>query len=126
MDLNSTVLWGRVTREPEVWTGPSGVTVASLTLASNYRYNDKAGQQKSETAYVDCVVFGPPAEWVREHHRGEPVLVSGRLRTAQWEQEGKKCYKLELVVNTITFPQRSDNVPQPGMARAETEKAVPF
>jgi single-strand DNA-binding protein len=126
MDLNSTVLWGRLTREPEVRTGASGVTVANFTLASNYRYNDKAGQQKAETAYLDCVVLGPPAEWVREHHCGEPVLVSGRLRTVQYEQQGRKCYKLELVVNTITFPQRSGNAPQPGMAMAETEKAVPF
>jgi single-strand DNA-binding protein len=126
MDLNTTVVWGRLTRDPEVRVGPSGVNVANFTLDSHYSYNDKAGQKKEEVTFLACIAFGAAADGVREHHRGEPALVSGRLRTVQREYEGRKYSKIELVVSTVTFPQEPEKTLPPAAATAETEKAVPF
>jgi len=51
MDLNKTMIIGRLTRDPEVKTTPNGATVTSMSLATGYSWKDQSGnkQEKTET-----------------------------------------------------------------------------
>ncbi len=130
-DINTTTLCGRLVRDPEVRR--NGNVWATCTVASNRRY--KSGESvQEEVAYVSCVLFGKPAEWIAEHKRGEQIIVTGRLRTASWEKNGEKQSRLELVVDQVQFLSRSTNSGfATGGAKREDEpmpdevkKAVPF
>lgn len=101
-DINNAVVGGRLTRDPELRRGNSGVPWATFTIAANHRYKTSDGERE-EVAFLNCVMFGKPAEWASEHKRGDHVVVCGRLRTTSWESDGKPHSRLELVVQDFRF-----------------------
>lgn len=98
---------GRLVREPEIRFGASGVAVASITIAVNRRWKAKSGEIQEEAAFVPAVVFGKPAEWTKDHRKGESVVVSGHLRTDSWQREGTTHSRLVLIVDDIQFVERN-------------------
>lgn len=102
--FNQVTLMGNLTRDPEVRQIPSGQSVCSFSLALNRSYKDKDGNWQEATDYVDVVAWGPLGERVAQYvTKGRPVLVSGRLQSRQWEQDGQKRNKVEVVANDVTF-----------------------
>lgn len=102
--FNQVVVMGNLTRDPDLRQIPSGQSVTSFSLALNRSYKDKDGNWQEATDYVDVVAWGPLGERVAQYvTKGRPVLVSGRLQSRQWEQEGQKRSKLEVVANDVTF-----------------------
>jgi single-strand DNA-binding protein len=97
---------GRLVRDSEIRFSSSGIAVASITIAANRRWKSKSGEIEEETAFVPCVVFGPPAEWTKEHRKGESLIVAGHLRTDSWQREGTAHSRLILVVDEIQFVER--------------------
>lgn len=97
-DINNLVIGGRLVRDPELRRGNSGASWTTFSVASNHRYGDK-----DEVAFLSCVAFGKPAEWCAEYHKGDHVVVCGRLRTTSWESDGKPHSRLELVVQDFRF-----------------------
>ena len=95
---------GNLTRDPELRQIPSGQSVCSFSLALNRSYKDKDGNWQEATDFVDVVAWGPLGERVAQYlTKGRPVLVSGRLQSRSWEQDGQKRSKLEVVANDVTF-----------------------
>jgi single-strand DNA-binding protein len=95
---------GNLTRDPELRQIPSGQSVCSFSLALNRSYKGADGNWQEATDYVDVVAWGPLGERVAQYvTKGRPVLVSGRLQSRQWEQDGQKRNKLEVVANDVTF-----------------------
>lgn len=95
---------GNLTRDPELRQIPSGQSVCSFSLALNRSYKGSDGNWQEATDYVDVVAWGPLGERVSQYvTKGRPVLVSGRLQSRQWEQDGQKRSKLEVVANDVTF-----------------------
>jgi single-strand DNA-binding protein len=109
MSINLTMMVGRLTRDPELKMGRSGVTFANFCLAANRQYKDQAGEKREETAFLPCLIFGKPAEWTGTHKKGEPVAVAGRLRTESWEGDGKQHSRLVLVVESIQFFEHTNS-----------------
>lgn len=102
--FNQVVLMGNLTRDPDLRQIPSGQSVTSFSLALNRSYKDKDGNWQEATDYVDVVAWGPLGERVAQYvTKGRPVLVSGRLQSRQWEQDGQKRSKLEVVASDVTF-----------------------
>jgi single-strand DNA-binding protein len=102
--FNQVTLMGNLTRDPEVRQIPSGQSVCSFSLALNRSFKDKEGNWQEATDFVDVVAWGPLGERVAQYvTKGRPVLVSGRLQSRQWEQDGQKRNKLEVVANDVTF-----------------------
>lgn len=102
--FNQVTLMGNLTRDPEVRQIPSGQSVCSFSLALNRSYKDKDGNWQEATDFVDVVAWGPLGERVAQYvTKGRPVLVSGRLQSRQWEQDGQKRSKLEVVASDVTF-----------------------
>ncbi len=123
-DINNATVCGRLVRDPEIRS--NGNSWATFTVAANNRW-----KEREEVAFIPCIVFGPVADWCKEHRKGEQVIVSGRLRTSSWERDGQQHSRLELVVDQIQFLSRS-SVSTNGAKREadlmpeEVKKAVPF
>lgn len=102
--FNQVTLMGNLTRDPELRQTPNGQSVCSFSLALNRSYKDKTGEWQEATDYVDIVAWGPLGERVAQYlNKGRPALVSGRLQSSSWEQEGKKRTKVEVVAQDVTF-----------------------
>lgn len=101
--FNQVILMGNLTRDPDLRQIPNGQSVCSFSLALNRSY--KSGDTWQEaTDYVDVVAWGPLGERIAQYvTKGRPVLVNGRLQSRQWEQDGQKRNKLEVVANDVTF-----------------------
>ncbi len=98
---NRVILAGNLTPDPEIRYLPSGVSVASFSLAINFRYKSN-NELKEEVSFFDVVVFGKLGENCAEYlAKGRPVLVEGRLRQRRWEQEGVKRSKIEIVADGV-------------------------
>lgn len=105
--LNQVTLMGNLTRDPELRQTPSGQSVGSFSLALNRSYKNEAGEWQEATDYVDAVVWGKLAEQVSESlSKGSKALVSGRLQSRSWEQDGVKKNKLEVLATDVTFIDR--------------------
>jgi single-strand DNA-binding protein len=103
-NLNTVVLLGNLTRDPEVRYTPSGTPVATLGLAVNNRMK-QGDEWKDDPCFIDVVVFGKQAESCGEYlSKGQPVLVEGRLRYRTWEgQDGQKRSKHEVSAFRVQF-----------------------
>jgi single-strand DNA-binding protein len=102
--FNKVVLMGNLTRDPELRSIPSGQQVASFSLAVNRTWKNANGEQQEAVDYIDCNAWGKPGEIITQYmKKGSAILVSGRLQQRQWEQEGQKRSKVEIVVEDFNF-----------------------
>src|SRR4051812_23566827 len=102
--FNQVTLMGNLTRDPELRTTPNGASVCSFSLALNRSYKNAEGNWTEVTDYIDIVAWGPLGERVAQYlTKGRPALVSGRLQSRSWEQDGQKRSKVEVVANDVTF-----------------------
>lgn len=108
MNLNKVFLIGRLTSDPQIRSTPSGQAVATLGLATNRIWTNKAGARQDETEYHSVVVWGRQAEIVGQFlHRGSLVFVEGRLQTRSWQDaQGQKRKTTEIVADRIQFGPR--------------------
>jgi single-strand DNA-binding protein len=135
-DLNNVVITGRLVRDPVIRNASTGSTMGIFSIASNHCYKDKGGGFQEEVAFLPCVIFGRWTDALSRHLKGEMVLVSGRLRTESWEQDGEHRTQLGLVCDSLKFfapPASSLAIPiePPGSApigpNSEAAKqSVPF
>ena len=99
-NVNTVILIGTLTRDPELKYLPKGTAVAQVSLAINRTWSDDSGTKKEEVTFVDVDVFGRTAENVGQYMRkGSPILIEGRLRLDQWDdkQTGQKRSKLKVI-----------------------------
>ncbi|MDK2857516.1 MAG: single-strand DNA-binding protein [Verrucomicrobiota bacterium] len=136
--LNRVFLMGNLTRDPEVRYTPSGTAVGDLGLAVNESYKNKAGETVESTVFVDVEVWARQAEICAEYlYKGSPVLIEGRLKLDQWEnQQGEKRSKLRVRADRVQFlgsPKRTadtadtprEKTPPPNNTAAD-EDDIPF
>jgi len=104
--INTVVLVGNLTRDPELKSLPSGTSVCSLRVAVNDRVKDPTtGEWTEKPNYITVDVFGGQAENCANYlARGRQVAIEGRLRWREWEtQEGQKREALNVVANNVQF-----------------------
>jgi len=102
--FNQVILMGNLTRDPELRQTPNGQNVCSFSLALNRSYKGSDGNWQEATDYVDIVAWGPLGERVAQYlSKGRPCLVNGRLQSRNWEQDGQKRSKVEVVAQDVTF-----------------------
>lgn len=104
MYINKAIVYGNLTRDPELRALPSGIQVATLSVATNRVYKDKNGMKQESTDYHNVVVFGRQAETTAQYlKKGSGIFVEGRMQTRSWEQDGVKKYRTEIVADRIQF-----------------------
>ena len=104
-NYNRVILAGNLTRDPQLTVLPNNTPVCEFGLAINRRWRGQDGQNRDETCFVDCRLYGPQAETFNQYmSKGQPVLIEGRLQFQQWTtQEGDKRSKHAVVVDNFTF-----------------------
>lgn len=102
--INQVIIMGNLTRDPELRQTPNGQSVCSFSLALNRSYKDGSGEWQEMTDYVDVTAWANLGERVAQYMtKGRRCLVTGRLQSRSWEQEGQKRSKVEVVANDVTF-----------------------
>mgnify|MGYP000971246118 FL=1 len=101
--LNKVILMGRITAEPELRYTTSNTPVCSFTLAVERDYKDSEGNRQAD--FINCQAWRNTAEFVCKYFtKGQPIVVVGKIQTRTWEdQEGKKHYATEVVVDNVYF-----------------------
>ncbi|MEK7120977.1 MAG: single-stranded DNA-binding protein [Patescibacteria group bacterium] len=104
MYLNKAFVIGNLTRDPELRSLPSGMQVASFSLATNRVWKDRDGNKQEGVDYHNIVVFGRQAETVSQYlKKGSSALVEGRMQTRSWDSPEGKKYRMEIVADRIQF-----------------------
>lgn len=111
MSINRVIISGNLTRDPELRQTATGIPVLGLGVAVNdRRRNQQSGEWEDYPNFIDCTMFGARAESVsRFLSKGSKVAIEGKLRWSQWERDGQKRSKIEVIVDEIEFMSRNDN-----------------
>ncbi len=113
-NINSIVITGNLTKDPELRTTPNGTSVCKLRVAVNSRRKDGAsGEWVDKPNYFDVTVWGAQGENCANYlSKGRPVAVQGRLEWREWEaQDGSgKRQAVEIIADSVQFlGSRGDN-----------------
>lgn len=103
MSINRVCISGNLTRDPEIRSTAGGTSVMGFGVAVNERRkNAQTGEWEDYPNFVDCTLFGRRAEALERYlSKGSKVAIEGKLRWSQWESDGGKRSKLEVVVDEI-------------------------
>lgn len=114
MSINKVLITGNLTRDPELRQTASGFPVLGFGVAVNDRRKDpQTGEWKDFPNYIDCTMFGTRAQSVsRFLSKGSKVAIEGKLRWSQWERDGQKRSKIEVIVDEIEFLSSRDGAGQ--------------
>jgi single-strand DNA-binding protein len=105
-DLNKVMLIGRLSRDPQLRFLPSQSAVCDFGFAVGRKYKLASGEQKEETCFVDCTIFGKGGEIFNQYMaKGKQCYLEGRLRLDQWDDKttGQKRSKLTVIVEDFQF-----------------------
>ena len=97
-DINNVTLTGRLTRNPETTTTPSGKALCKFTLAVGRQKND-------EVDFIPVVTWNKTAEFASKYFtKGQRVGLKGEIRTRTWDDDdGRKHYATEVVADSVYF-----------------------
>ena len=100
--MNSVILVGRLTRDPELRTTPNGIATCQISLAVNGLPNQNG---ERTTDFINVVVWRRQAENVAKFcQKGSQVGVEGKIHTRSYDaNDGSKRYVTEVVANNVTF-----------------------
>lgn len=130
MYLNKAMVYGNLTRDPELKALPSGANVANMSIATNRVYNDKDGNRQEATEYHNIVVYGKQAENCAKYlSKGSGAYVEGRLETRSWDKDGVKMYRTEIVAESVKFGHRGGGEAKNDTSEVSIEddpSAIPF
>jgi len=112
MYINKAIIYGNLTRDPELKSLPSGAQVCEFGVATNRVWKDKNGSRQESVDYHNIVIFGRQAELVKQYlHKGSGVFLEGRIQTRSWDaKDGTKRYRTEIVADRIQFGPKSGAV----------------
>lgn len=116
MDLNRATIIGRVTRDPEMRTTPSGQSVTTLSVATNRTWTDNAGVKQERSEFHNCVLWGKLAEIASQYvTKGRRIYIEGRIETRDWTgQDGVKRYRTEIVSENMIMLDGAKGAGGPG------------
>ena len=87
--LNRVQLIGRLGKDPETHSTPTGKKVVNFSLAISRRWKSAEGENKEATEWVNVEAWGRVGEICQQYlHKGSLVYVEGRLQTDKYEDKG--------------------------------------
>lgn len=128
MDLNKAMIIGRLTRDPEMRTIPSGENVATFSVATGFQWKDAQGNRQERTEFHNVVAWRRLAEIIGQYlKKGSKVYIEGRLQTRSWEdQNGVKKYRTEIVTdNMIMLDSKASTASSSQPMEAPAKETVP-
>jgi single-strand DNA-binding protein len=99
--MNTTILSGRLTKDPDVRHTQDDKCIARFTLAVDRRF------KKDEADFISCVAFGKTAEFIEKYlQKGTKIIVEGRIQTGSYtDKNDKKVYTTDVVVEQVEFAE---------------------
>ena len=120
--MNKVVLVGRLTKDPELRTTPTGRNVCQFSVAVSRNFTNANGEREAD--FINCVVWDKQAEnLVKYQKKGNQIAVEGRIQTRNYDdKDGKKVYVTEILASNISFLDSKgtgatsfNNLPEPPM-----------
>ncbi len=113
MSINRVVISGNLTRDPELRSTAGGMSVLGFSVAVNdRRKNQSTGEWEDYPNFIDCTMFGARAQSLHQYlTKGAKVSVEGKLRWSQWERDGQKRSKIEVIVDELEFMSSRNSNP---------------
>jgi len=102
MSYNKVIMMGRLTRDPELRSIPSGTPLCEIGIAVDSGWGDN-----KKTCFIDVTVWGKQAEFVKQwFKKGDGIVIDGRLDLESWEDKngGGKRSKHRITAERATFP----------------------
>ena len=124
--MNKAILIGRLTKDPELRTTPTGRNVCQFSVAVSRNFTNANGEREAD--FINCVVWDKQAEnLVKYQKKGNQIAVEGRIQTRNYDdKDGKKVYVTEILASNISFLDSKgtgatgntsfNNLPEPPMA----------
>lgn len=114
--MNKIIIKGRLTRDPEMKTGASGVEFCKFTVAVDRRVSkDKAKDKQAD--FFDCTAFGATGGAIKAYMtKGREILVEGRMESSTSEKDGNKRTFWGVTVETFEFCGNKSDSPAPATA----------
>lgn len=109
MNVNKVILVGRLTRDPEIRTTPSGQTVATIGVATNDFWTDKNGQKQERTEFHTVVIWGRLAEVAGQYlTKGQEAFFEGRLQSRTYtDKAGVERKVVDIVADSMQMGSRA-------------------
>ena len=127
--MNKVFLSGNLTRDPEERSTSGGMAVVTFGIAVNERRkNNATGEWEDVPNFFDCTMFGKRGVSVSQYiSKGSKVALEGRLRWSQWEKDGQKRSKVEVIVDDIEFMSRQEKRSEPEYVESFVyDEDIPF
>jgi single-strand DNA-binding protein len=107
--VNKVILVGRLGKDPEIRSTPSGTSVARFTMATDERFTDRNGEKQERTEWHNITAWGKLAEICGQYlKKGKLIYIDGSLRTDSWDDKetGQKRYRTEIVAQNMQMLDR--------------------
>lgn len=107
--FNKVVMLGNMVRDPGLSYLTNQTPVVEFQLATNRKFKDSKGEDREETCFIDCRLYGKRAEIILKYcKKSSPLLIEGRLQLDRWEApDGSKRSKHRILVEDFTFVSKS-------------------
>ena len=135
--LNSIIVMGRMSRDPDLRRTNSGTAVASFTVAVDRDFKSQSGEK--ETDFINVVAWRNTAEFASKYFsKGRMAVVEGRLQIRDWtDKDGNKLRSAEIVADSVYFgdskrdggdtvQSEPQSEPQSGFSEVEDDGDLPF
>lgn len=113
-NINRVVMTGNLTRDPELRSLPSGMSVCSLRIACNTRRKGSSGEWEDKPNYFDVTVWGAQGDnCARYLAKGRPVAIDGRLEWREWVERdsGQRRQAIDIIADSVQFLGGRDEAP---------------
>ena len=123
--LNRITITGRMTRDPELRTTQSGISVTSFSIANQRNYKNNSGER--ETDFFDVVAWRNTAEFVTKYFsKGSLVTVDGRLESRKFtDKQGNERKTVEIIADNVFFGDSKNEQRETAPAPAAAAAAAP-
>ena len=113
--LNKVILMGRFTRDPELRSTPQGISTCAFSIAVDRNFVRQGEERKAD--FINCVAWRQTAEFISKYFKkGSLVALEGSIQTRSWDDnEGKKRYATEVLVNQVYFAESKRDSQGAGM-----------
>lgn len=121
-NLNRVQIIGNVGKEVELRYTPQGTPTANFSVAVNNKFKNSQGEQQEETEWFNIICWSKLAETVNQYlKKGQQVYVEGRQKTREWEKDGQKHWRTELVAQRVLFLGKREQSMSTEMPATEIE-----
>ena len=123
--LNTAVIMGRLTADPELRQTPSGVAVTRFSVAVDRGYVRAGEERKAD--FITVVAWRQTAEFVtRYFSKGSMIAVQGSIQTGSYEKDGIKRSTFEIVADNVSFCGSKSESSTSGAPRMNDGAAASF